>query len=413
MSRIRRGLGVVGAAALLLATGLASPPAATAAGSPVGAAAPDVQAADAGWAVPSDGVVRLRGHGYGHGHGMSQYGARGAAQKGLTHQQILAFYYPGTTLGTTSGNIWVHLTADTDGTLQVLPATGLRVRQVGSGSSYVLPTSVGSATPTSWRLRTVSGRIVLEYLAGSSWRAHAPKDVTLSGAAAFYRPGGTVTLRVGSSDRTYRGSLRYVAGATVNVLRLDDYVRGVVPREMPVSWEGAAVRTQAVAARTYAAWERADHLGRSWHTCDTTSCQVYGGVGSEHPLGDAAVKATAGQVLRWKGEPAFTQFSSSSGGWTRAGSMPYLVAKADPYDANASNPMNTWSTTLKRTTVQSAYPSIGTLQSLRVTRRDGNGDWGGRATAVLLRGSKGEVTVSGSTFRSRFGLRSDWIRFGS
>ena len=49
--------------------------------------------------MPADGVLRLTGHGYGHGHGMSQYGAQGAALQGLTYQQILAFYYPGTTLG--------------------------------------------------------------------------------------------------------------------------------------------------------------------------------------------------------------------------------------------------------------------------------------------------------------------------
>ena len=47
--------------------------------------------------VPATGSFTIVGHGFGHGHGMSQYGANGAAHKGLTHQQILAFYYPGTT----------------------------------------------------------------------------------------------------------------------------------------------------------------------------------------------------------------------------------------------------------------------------------------------------------------------------
>ena len=63
----------------------------------------------------------------------------------------------------------------------------------------------------------------------------------------------------------------------MNVLRLDDYVKGVVPREMPASWPPAAVRAQAVAARTYAAFDRAAHPTRYYDTCDTTSCQVYGG----------------------------------------------------------------------------------------------------------------------------------------
>ena len=51
------------------------------------------------WLTPGATAITLTGHGFGHGNGMSQYGAHGAAQQGLTWQQIVAFYYPGTTLG--------------------------------------------------------------------------------------------------------------------------------------------------------------------------------------------------------------------------------------------------------------------------------------------------------------------------
>ena len=88
---------------------------------------------DQAYAVPSDGVLHLTGHGFGHGHGMSQYGAQGAAKQGLTHQQILAFYYPGTTLGTTTGSMRVKLSGATANSLVVQNAAGLRVRSVGSG----------------------------------------------------------------------------------------------------------------------------------------------------------------------------------------------------------------------------------------------------------------------------------------
>ena len=88
--------------------------------------------------MPASGTLALTGHGYGHGHGMSQYGAQGAALKGLTYSQILAFYYPGTTLGTAGGNIRVLISADTDNDVRVLPATGLEVREVGTGTSYTL-----------------------------------------------------------------------------------------------------------------------------------------------------------------------------------------------------------------------------------------------------------------------------------
>lgn len=361
------------------------------------------------YAIPSDGVLRLTGHGYGHGHGMSQYGAQGAAKQGLTHRQILSFYYPGTTLGTSSGTIRVLISADTDNDVRVAPASGLRVRQVSTGASYVLPATAGITT---WRLRTVAGRTVLDHDGGGAWQAYLPGGKALSGDAEFHRA-GVVVLRVAGTTRNYRGAVRLSSNDTVNVLGMDDYVKGVVPREMPASWMPAAVQAQAVAARTYAAFDRADHLSRYYQTCDTTSCQVYGGVAAEDSRSNAAVDATADQVLNYQGRPAFTQFGSSSGGWLSAGSMPYLAARADPYDGFSGNAMHTWTTTLTRAAVQQAYPSLGTLQRVLVTKRDGNGEWYGRIEQMVLDGSKADVTLTGSAFRSKFGLRSQWVRFGT
>jgi stage II sporulation protein D len=358
--------------------------------------------------IPANGVLQLTGHGYGHGHGMSQYGAQGAAKSGLTYRQILSFYYPGTTLGTASGSIRVLISADTDDDVRVTPASGLRVRQVSTGASYPLPATAGIKT---WRLRTVGGATVLDYDNGA-WHDYKPGGNALRGDAEFYRA-GVLVLRVSGATRNYRGAMRLSSSNTVNVLSLDDYVKGVVPREMPASWQSAAVQAQAVAARTYAAWERADHPNRYNHTCDTTSCQVYGGVGSEDSRANDAVVATANRVLNYGGTPAFTQFGSSSGGWLAAGSRPYLVAKADPYDDHSGNPVHTWTKTLTRAAIQQAYPSLGTLQRVLVTRRDGHGEWYGRVEEMILDGSKSNVTMAGTTFRSKFGLRSQWFRFDS
>ena len=71
---------------------------------------------------------------------------------------------------------------------------------------------------------------------------------------------------------------------TVNVVALDTYVKGVVPQEVPALWPTATVRSQAVAARTYAAHERAAApAGRHYQLCDTAQCQVYGGLSAEQP----------------------------------------------------------------------------------------------------------------------------------
>ena len=89
--------------------------------------------------------------------------------------------------------------------------------------------------------------------------------------------------------------------------------------------------------------------------------------------------------------------------------MPYLVAKADPYDGWSGNPVHDWSTTVDVSTFERSYPSIGTLQKIRVTNRDGNGEWQGRVSSVVLDGSDGDVTISGDSFRWAFGLRSNWF----
>ena len=75
--------------------------------------------------------------------------------------------------------------------------------------------------------------------------------------------------------------------------------------------------------------------------------------------------------------------------------------------------MHTWTTTLTKGAIQKAYPSLGTLKRVLVTRRDGNGDWYGRVEQMKLDGSKADVTLTGDAFRSKFGLRSSWFHFGS
>lgn len=369
-------------------------------------------ATDQSYPVPSSGAFALHGHGFGHGHGMSQYGAYGAARRGLGYRSILGFYYPGTSWSHDNRPVRVLVTADTTPDLVVSPAPGLRVRDLGAGVVYRLPEIAGVRR---WRLNVDGGRTVIGYLT-SSWHRYRPggHDALVGdGRIAADEP---LTLWTPSGSRTYRGQLRAATPApgssdrvTVDVVSLDNYVRGVVAAEMPASWSAEALKAQAVAARTYAAWSRDQVPDRYWHVCDTSACQVYDGVAAEDSRSDAAVAATSGQVLAWGGQPAFTQFSSSSGGWLSAGSRPYLVAKPDPYDGAAGNPVHAWTLRLTASRVQAAYPRIGTLRRLHVTRRDGHGEWGGRVLTVVLDGTRGDVTLSGDTFRSVFGLRSSWF----
>ena len=110
--------------------------------------------------VPATGSFTIVGHGFGHGHGMSQYGANGAARKGLRHGQILAFYYPGTTLAKTAGWLRVRITGHTSSDLVVLAQPGLVLRDRATRKDYPLPGDLGA---TRWRLSVSGTRTVVDY----------------------------------------------------------------------------------------------------------------------------------------------------------------------------------------------------------------------------------------------------------
>ncbi len=209
--------------------------------------------------------------------------------------------------------------------------------------------------------------------------------------------------------------------STVLVLPIESYLWGVVPRESPASWPAAALQAQSVAARTYALSAMRRNAAQPYDICDTTACQVFGGTteysstggttAREDTRSTAAVTATNGIVLTYQGAVAFTEFSSSNGGWSTASSQgyPYLRAQSDPWDGTApGDPVHSWTATLSASAVEAKFPSIGSLQRMVVTSRDGNGQWGGRVTGVRLEGSAGTVNTTGAAITSAGGLRSSW-----
>lgn len=361
------------------------------------------------WSVPSSATVTVSVKGYGHGHGLSQYGAEGAARKGLTYQQIVAFYYPGTTWGTDAGAVKVLVTADTSPDVLVVQRTGLKATNLKLKRTWAVAESHPKATR--WRIKPLAaGRTRIDYRNASGWHPFR----TFRGDAEFSANAQPIALVLpGGTTVRYRGRLRSTAGDTVNVLPFDSYLKGVVPTEVFPSWHPAALRAQAVAARTYAAYEKAHRTGSHYDLCDTTSCQVYGGYSAETPTTNAAVDATKGRIRVKGGQPIFAQFSASNGGWTSAGGFSYLPAKKDPYDGWSGNPYTLTTATFTDKALEKVFPSIGNLTSIKVTGRDGHGAFGGRADDVTLTGAKGSVTRSGEDLRSLLALRSDWFTFAA
>ena len=360
--------------------------------------------------LPAGGAWTLAGKGFGHGRGMSQWGSQGAALQGLTGSQILAFYYPGTVTTTVPAAPIRVLLSDEGVDTAVRAQAGLAVRDVATSLLYPLP-----AGPARWRAVHDAAGMHLESGDGATWtRWTAPDGLDTWAGPLRFGAGSTavLTLYVADVAKAYRGSLTAVPTATttvatVNTLTMDLYLRSVVPAESPAYWLSAALRAQAVAARTYAAYGRSRGAAKAWDTCDTTACQVYKGTASEAASTTQAVQDTANQIRTLSGQPILAEFSASNGGWTVAAVAPYQVAKPDPYDAaGGTNPVANWTAPLTAADVRTRYPQVGNPTALRVVTRTGDGAWSGRITDMWVDGSSGSVQLAGTG--TRFGLRSTW-----
>lgn len=375
---------------------------------------------------PASGSFTFDGRGFGHGRGMSQWGAYGAADAGLTWNRILDFYYPGTTR-TSIGNssIRVHVTADNDAGTTVLPAAGLSVTH----GRTVQKLPVG-ANYTAWRVvRYPNGMTVQYRTASGQWKALRSYRGSHGGVLVFRTTSGIVRLVLpNGTSKDLRGNVfaTMSGDSLITVLNtpMETYLRGVVPSEMPTSWHIEALGAQSVAARTYAASyrDRQRARGALWDICDTIACQVFKGtatytrggtrINQEYARTDRAIAATRGVVMR-AGKSAnapfaFAEYSASNGGHTVAGGPYYQVAKSDPYDGRMRNPNTAWSVPVAVTTLEKQF-GLGQLIDVRILGRDGKGAIGGRVQDVQLTGTTRTVTVSGTKMRQVLKLRSDWF----
>ena len=143
----------------------------------------------------------------------------------------------------------------------------------------------------------------------------------------------------------------------VNVIKFEDYLRGVVPSEMPASWAHEALKAQAIAARSYAFYELAskvslldtniqeERAGAQFD--DTVTYQAYKGLNNTTAATDKAIKETSGQLMIHQGKLVKAYFSADSGGHTENAEnvwgkyLPYIIGKPEPYP-DGSIPGTTW-----------------------------------------------------------------------
>ena len=255
---------------------------------------------------------------------------------------------------------------------------------------------------------------------------HGTIQVTVTGTDEVLYESDGDTLGVLPSGRStatwfrgyrYPGGFEYVLSGgllnVINVVDLEEYVKGVIPYEMSGSWPLAALEAQAVCARTYACRDSKHFSTYGFDVCNGTDCQVYNGLGSGSSAAtdrsNQAVDNTAGLMLYYDGYLVQDAvYHASNGGATEDSKnvwgtdKGYLKGKSDPYEAQTSIPNYQWSVTytvdeLSWILDQKGY-DVGTVQDVYVSEYTPSGN----VRAVTFVGTKGTKTVTGETCRTIF-----------
>jgi stage II sporulation protein D len=282
------------------------------------------------------------------------------------------------------------------------------------------------------------------YKDGTLWKkvpANTPVQVSLQGDALAVNNSvskGAIAIRpldkngaVKITDGyTYRGAIECIKSpgrwglTVVNVVPLEQYLYGVVGKEMSPSWSAEALKAQAVAARTYAVSHKNYFKKKGFDMADDTRNQVYAGVNGESPSIRQAVDATSGEIMTCQGKPIEAYFCASAGGWTEhsenvwGSRLSYLRGVSD--DSNEM-PSYRWSVTTTpekmAANLSAASKGVGKIQSITLsplTRRPiSAADRGisGRVLTMTIKGTGGQVNVTGNAFQSIYGLKSTLFDF--
>lgn len=208
-------------------------------------------------------------------------------------------------------------------------------------------------------------------------------------------------LRTTIEDKEYYGGVRInkVNGKldVISLVQVEEYLRGVVAKEMPPLYPLEALKAQTIAARSFAMKNRKRHEADGFDLCTTTHCQVYDGVADFDSV-DWAVDETRGEVLVFKDRLVDANFHTDSGGMTASSEevwgrgVPYLVSVREHFTAGTP-----W--TIK---AEAKILDIGKIKSVKVNGKTPSG----RVTTAQIVGEKKTLTLTGRELREKFSLPS-------
>jgi stage II sporulation protein D len=277
-----------------------------------------------------------------------------------------------------------------------LEAATHEVEVASVGPVRVAATGWNTTLTGTVRVRRVGGHLIVND------HTVAP-PVRITGDSAFLTVDGTPVR--GDLVVTVRNRRVFV----VNDVGLEDYVRSVVPSEVPSDWPLEALKAQAILARTYALYQKAERGASDFDLDATVQSQVYGGVASEDGRTSRAVETTAGRVVRFRGQLAFTPYHSTSAGPTEDAAevwgidLPYLKGVDCSFDTES--PAAQWTRRVPLEEIEASLGKagyrVGPIASMTPLGRNRSG----RVSAVRVVHAGGAFVLKGEDLRRIIGYR--------
>lgn len=232
------------------------------------------------------------------------------------------------------------------------------------------------------------------------------EEVSVVNVEGRYYRGGITAKRLSNSDMTI-----------INTLPLEEYLYGVIPGEMPVSWPQEALKAQAVAARGFALSNFNKYEEFDFNLCTTVNSQVYKGYSVEKPNSNRAVDETKGKVVTYRGKIIEPYYHSNSGGQTENSEnvwstpLPYIKGVADEFSLDSQH--STWSVVLTADEIKSALEkhniNIGDILGMEINSLSDNG----RVLSLTMYGTKGKEVLEKQKSRIVLGLKSNYFSVDS
>ncbi len=231
------------------------------------------------------------------------------------------------------------------------------------------------------------------------------------GVGLFPTKGG-MRRRLTVGGEEYRGGLDFkiINGKNIitNVVFMNNYLYGVISREMSPSWNLEALKAQAVCARNYAANNLNKHSEYGFDLCSTVCCQAYSGTRFETDGSYAPVDDTSNQILTYDGKPAQLYYSSSMGERTEdvknvwGNSIPYLISVDNSFEDTKNIPNGIWKGSITcdeaTTIMRNKGYNVGQVTNIEVNEYTENG----RVLKMTVTGTQGSKTFEREACRTIF-----------